>query len=154
FDTIVVQESLGHQHNVIHPFPQGGHLDDDDGQAKVQVLSKFSIGYGLLRIPVRGRDYAGVAGNLLPAPDPLKALLLEKTQQLHLNLCWQLTDFVEEECAPGGAFNVPFTLRVRTCERAFFVAEELALEQVFRDGVAVDGCKRAAILCAPPMDRL
>src|SRR5262245_65293230 len=41
-----------------------------------------------------------------------------------------------------------------TGERAFFMAEELAFEQVLGDGVAVDGDERAVLLRAPAVERL
>jgi hypothetical protein len=147
-DTIIVQEILRHQDDVVPPLPQWGNLDDNHGQAKVQVLSKLPASHhGLLQVPVRGREHAGVAVNLLPAADALEALLLEKAQELHLDRRRQFTNLVEEERAPFGAFDVPFALRVSTRERAFLVAEEFALEQVLRDRVAV-GCS-----CTPRLLR-
>ena len=77
--------------DVVPPFPPRGHLDDHNGQAKVQVLSKLPAGNGLLQVPVRGRQDAGVALNLLPASNALEALLLEKAQELHLDRGRQLT---------------------------------------------------------------
>jgi hypothetical protein len=68
---------------------------NSSGQAKVQVLSKLPAGDGLLG-PVRGRENAGVALNLLPAPDALGTLLLEKAQELHLYRRRQLTNLVQE----------------------------------------------------------
>jgi hypothetical protein len=58
------------------------NLDDHNSQAKGQALSKLPAGRQLLQVPVRGREDAGVTGNLLPAPDPQKALLLEEAQDI------------------------------------------------------------------------
>ena len=98
------------------PAPAGGNLDDHNGQAKVQVLSKLPAGNGLLQVPVRGRDHAGVALNLLPAPYALEALLLEEAQELHLDRRGQLADLVQEERTSGGGFDVPLALGVSTRE--------------------------------------
>jgi hypothetical protein len=125
------------------PAPAGGDLDDNNGQAKVQVLSEASAGDALPEVPVRGREDAGVTRNLLPASDSLEALLLEKAQELHLRRRRQFTDLVKEERAPRGGLDVPYALRVSARERALLVTKEFALEQVLRDRVAVDGDERA-----------
>jgi len=57
-------------------------LDDNDRQVKVQVLPELPAGGGLLHAPIRGRDDAGVALDLQPAPDALEALHLERRRQL------------------------------------------------------------------------
>ena len=132
-NTIVVQEVLRHEDYVVSPLPQGANLDDDHRQAKVQVLSKLPAGHGLLQVPIRGREDAGVARNLLPAADALETLLLEKAQELHLDRRRQLANLIEKERASGRGFDVPLALRVGTRECAFLVAEEFALEQVLRD---------------------
>src|SRR5208283_1756620 len=154
FDAIAAQEGFCDHDNVVPPLPQRGHLDDDNGQAKVQVLAEFPAGGGFLQVPVRGRDDASVALNLLPAPYSLEAFFLKKAQKLHLDRRWQFADLIEEERAPRGGLDMPFAQRVSTRERAFLVAEEFALEQVLRDRVAVDGDERAALLRAQPVESL
>ena len=133
-DAVAVQESLRHL---------GGRLDHHNRQAKVQILPELPAGDALLQVSVRGRQDAGVAVNLLPAPNPLEALLLEIAQKLHLDRRRQLADLVEKERAPGGGFDMPFALRVCAREGALLVAEKFALQQVLRDRVAVDGDERA-----------
>jgi hypothetical protein len=108
--------------------PQRGHRDDDHGQAEVQVLAKLPAGDGLLKVPVGGRQDAGVARNLIPSPNTLEAFLLKKPQKLHLDRCRQLTDLIQEERAARGGLDMPFALRVGIRKRAFLVAEEFALE--------------------------
>jgi hypothetical protein len=49
----------------------------------------------LLQVPVRGREDAGVADNLLPSPDPQEALLLE-CRMFDLDRHRQLTDLIQE----------------------------------------------------------
>src|ERR1019366_10499492 len=111
-DTIVTQESLRHQDGIVPPLPQRGHLDHNNGQAKVQILTEFPAGGGFLQVPVRGRDDARVALNLLSAPNTLEAFLLKKSQELHLDRRWQFADLIEEERAPRGGLDMPFAQRV------------------------------------------
>ena len=51
----------------------------------------------------------------------------------------QVADLVEEECSAVGGFELPSLELVGARERAFFVAEQLALEQIARDSGAVHG---------------
>src|SRR5271165_1788536 len=133
---------------------RGGDLDDDHGQAEVQVLAKLPAGNGLLKVPVGGRQDAGVARNLIPSPNTLEAFLLKRPQKLHLDRRRQLTDLIEEERAARGGLDMPFALRVGIGKRAFLMAKEFAFEQVLRDRVAVDGDERTALLRTQAMERL
>ena len=78
------------------------------------------------------------------APDRVKALFVERAQDLGLCLQAHVADFVEEERAAIGALECSAHLRrmirvaipvVRSCTMA--VAEEFRLDEVFRDGGAV-----------------
>src|SRR6185369_11334215 len=75
-NSIIVEERFRHQDDVIPPLPQRGDLDNNNCQAKVQVLSELPASGQLLQVPVCSRDDTGVALNLLPSSDALEALLL------------------------------------------------------------------------------
>jgi hypothetical protein len=62
----------------------------------------------------------------------------DRAQQLGLSLEREISDLVEEERAFVGALEASFLLLQRTGERALLVAEELALDEVLRDGGAVE----------------
>src|ERR1035437_3789521 len=47
------------------PAPAPGHLDDHNCQTKVQILAELPAGSQLLQVPVRGREDARVALDLL-----------------------------------------------------------------------------------------
>src|SRR5205814_884140 len=64
----------------------------------------------------------------------------------------QLADLVEEERSVVGLLEEPCPVRDGIGERAALVAEELALEQILRDGAAVHGDERAAAPARPAMD--
>src|SRR5262245_59369649 len=90
--------------------------------------------------------------NLLSSPHPLKTLLLEETQQLHLNGRREFAYLIQEKCTAASCFQQALALNVRPGERAFFVAEELTFQEVFRDCVAVDRDKRAILATATTMN--
>ena len=64
---------------------------------------------------------------------------LEHAQELHLQLRRHLRDLVEEQRPPVGALEVPLMHAVGAGEAAPLVPEQLALDQVRRDGPAVEG---------------
>ena len=67
---------------------------------------------------------------------------LEHAQQLHLQLHRHLGDLVEEDRAAVGALEEAFVLPVRAREAAALVAEQLALDELRRDGAAVQRQER------------
>ena len=89
---------------------------------------------------------------LLSSAHPLQALFLKKPEKLHLNGAWKLANFIQKEGAATGCFQQPFALNVRTGKGAFFVAEQLTLQKVFGNGVAVNGDKRAVLMRAATMN--
>ena len=70
---------------------------------------------------------------------------LKKAQQVGLQLHRQIADFIEEQGAAVGRLNTSDLALVGAGERAFFVAEQLGLDQVFRDGAAIDRDKRLGV---------
>src|SRR5262249_20995922 len=64
-----------------------------------------------------------------------------------------LAYLVEEQRAPVGQLELSFALGDRAGERAARVAEQLALQQLERDGREVDGDQQALLSRATPVDR-
>ena len=75
-------------------------------------------------------------------PSAHDLVLLQDTQQLDLRAERQIADLVEEERAPVGGLEPSGLARQRARERALLVAEQLALDQRFGEGAAVDGHER------------
>ena len=84
----------------------------------------------LLEVAVGRGDDAHVDGDLLLPADRLDAALLERAQQLRLQIDRQLADLVEEQRAAVGALERALAIRVGAGERAFDVTEQLRLDQV------------------------
>ena len=91
-----------------------------------------------LEIAVGRGDDAHVDLDAAPRADALDDLILQHAQQLGLQRRRQLADLVEEHRAAVGQLEPAALLRDRAGERAALVAEQLALEQRFRKGGAVD----------------
>ena len=91
--------------------------------------------------------------HLLASPDAGKPLLLQEPEQLHLNIRWQLTDLIEKQRAAVRCFDQSFPLHVRASEGAFLMPEQLTLEQVLGDRVAVDRDEGPVFARTAPMNR-
>ncbi len=72
------------------------------------------------------------------ATQPVERLAIEHAQQFHLGLQLQFADFVEEQRALVGHFEQARLGSVGAAERAFFVSEQFAFDQVLGERSAVD----------------
>src|SRR5689334_349730 len=94
------------------PFSQRGQLYDDNLQPEIKILAELTLGHARFEIGVgRGND-ARINLNLLPAAHPLKSLVLQESQQLHLNGKRQLADFVQEKRSSFSAVNQTLPLNM------------------------------------------
>src|SRR5690242_8248754 len=95
---------------------------------------------------MRGTDDPHVDRNLGPTADAFYDTLLQEAQQSGLQGSEQIADLIEEQGCLVCEVELAGSLFYRACESPFFVAEQLRLEQIFRDGRTVDGYK---LLCTP-----
>ncbi len=119
----LLQEILGQKIDIVSAIAQRRQLEDDHGQPEVQVLPEFSVRHRLFEIGVGGGDHPGIDLDFLPAADPLKALFLQKAEQLDLNRGWKFADLVQEQSAAAGTFDQPLALSMSAGKGALFVAE-------------------------------
>ena len=143
---------------VFHMFAQGRHMDVEDVESIVEVGPQLALGNGLAGIAVGGRQHAHVHVLLGARAQPAQLALLENTQQLGLRAGGHLADLVQQQRAPGSQLEAAGPPLDRAGEGALLMAEDLALDQRFRNGGAVDrdkgplacaGSARAG--CAPPV---
>src|SRR6185295_14845098 len=102
-------------------------------------LTEIAAADLFLEVPVRRGDDADVDLLRLAVPDADDHPLLQRAEQLDLEVQRELADLVEEEGALVGDLELARAAHDRAGERALHVPEELALDQVLRDGAAVDG---------------
>src|SRR5215831_4035409 len=88
----------------------------------------------------------------MSASHPLKTLLLKKSQQLDLNGRRKFAYFVKEKSTAAGCLQQSLALNVCAGKRSLFVTEQLTFQQVLRNGVAVNGDKRAILATATAMN--
>src|SRR4029079_19256554 len=129
---------------VVAALAQRRHRDRHHLQAEVEVLAEAALANGAVEALIGRRDDARVRLDHLGAADAAELTLLEHAQELHLELDRHVADLVQEEGAAGGGLEAAGAALGRAGERAALVAEELALEQVARDGGAVERDERPA----------
>ncbi len=103
-----------------------------------EILAEAAILDRSFEVLIGGGDNADVDFNFAVAAETIEGLAVEHTQQLDLSLRLQFADLVEEERALVGEFEEPGLGGIGAAERAFFVSEEFALDQVFGKRGAVD----------------
>ena len=99
------------------------------------------------------RDQPHIGADRLVAPDALERLLLEHAQHLGLGGRRHVADLVQEQRAPRALLELADAAAVGPGEGALLVAEQLALQQVLRDGGAVEGQERRLGARAVLVDR-
>jgi hypothetical protein len=85
------------------------------------------------------------------ASDRPHRALLQHPEQFHLHGQRHFADFVEEDGAAAGHFEESALVLIGSCESSLQIAEELALQQSFREGSAIyrderfSGARRADV---------
>src|SRR5262249_16723974 len=149
-----VDERLYEQLQIFFPLAQRREAEGEDVEPIEQILAQLALLDRILRFQVRRRDDADV-DRLLGAPaEPPELPLLQHAEQLHLRGRRHLADLIEEERAAIGELEAALPPIGRAGERAFLVAEDLALEKRLGNRGAVDRHERKRGARAELMNRL
>src|ERR1700679_983628 len=124
--------------NIDLPLPQGWNIERHHVQAIVKIFAKGALLQRRAQILIGGGDYAYVNVPRGVAAQPLEYTLLQNTQQLHLNRARHVADFIQKYSSGIRLFKLTGLCGIGAGERAFLVAEQLALHQVFRNRRTVD----------------
>src|SRR5215217_2477325 len=136
---VLVEEELAQHDDVLAALAQGRQLQGDDVEPVVEVLAEGVPLHLVLEHLVRGGDDTDVHRLAPVVADLVDDLLLERPQELHLELERHLANLAQEEGAADGRLELARLGGHRAREGALHVAEQLALQQVLGDGAAVDG---------------
>src|SRR5690606_23741210 len=126
--------------------------DGHDGQAMIHVLPQLPLLERLPHVLVRGGDDANVDGDLLLSAESPERPLLERPQELDLDVRLHLGDLVEEERPAVGELEASGLLVDGPGKGAFLVPEQLVLQDLPRERAAVDGDERPLPSFRPLMD--
>ncbi len=140
--TKVSYEMFCEQQDIVATIAQRGQFQGHDVQSKIEVFPKLFFGDHLGQVLVGGGDDACVGGDRFGAAHADDDFFLEGPQQLRLSSQAEVTDFVQEQRAAGRQFEFTDSRIAGVGESAFFVSEQFAFQQSFRDGGAVDCHKR------------
>src|SRR5438270_3439630 len=152
---VPAQEVLRQRPDVLGPVPQ---RRDDDAQ-HVQPVEEIGAEAPRVRCIANGavgrRHDAGVHRAGPARPQARHRALLQRAEELRLQVERQLDDVVEQERATVGQLEFPrAAARAGAGECPGLVAEELALEQLPRNRRAVDRDERAVAPRPAAVDRL
>ena len=138
--------------DVLQALAKRGHRNGHDAQPIVEILSETARRDELVEPAVRRRDDADADADRLLAADALQLAVLQDAEQLRLRRLVQVADLVEEDRPAVGQLEPAAPQRRRAGERPLLVAEQLALDQLGRDGRAVDLDERPGRERTLPMD--
>ncbi len=113
----------------------------------------MAFGHGVVRIAIGGGEHADVHLLLNARAQAAELALFQHAQQLGLGAGGHLADLVEQQRAALGQLEAAGAPLDRAGECAFFMAEDLALDQRLGNGRAVDGNKGVGLARAQVVER-
>jgi hypothetical protein len=113
-------------------------FDADDVEAVIEVGAEFPLIGQRLQVFLGGGDDPAGDGNQLVGAEPFDDPFLQDAQQLDLHGHRHRLDFIEEQGAAAGVFDLADAPFLGAGEGAGFVAEEFAVEQAVGHAAAVE----------------
>ncbi|MDT4834630.1 hypothetical protein FQZ97_682740 [compost metagenome] len=148
------QDLLHHEFEVAS-LAQRGQAHHQAVEAVVEVFAEVAARDHVLDVLVGGADHGHVHVHFLASPQRADPALLQHAQQPRLQVLGHVTDFVEEQRAAVGLQDLADgALLARTGEGAFFIAEQLGLDQRLGNRCAVDRNEGLTGTVRVTMDRL
>ncbi len=148
------RQDVPHQRGqVIHALLERRQVDGDHAQPVCEVLAEGLLRDRLGELAVGGRHHAHVDHDVVGSADAVDAVILEHAQELDLGGERQLGDLVEEERAAVRGLDAAHAPGAGVGVEARLVAEELALDQAFGQGAAIDRDERAVAPLAEAVQR-
>ncbi|MNP40409.1 hypothetical protein D3C76_1340500 [compost metagenome] len=134
----LLHEIAGQQQDVLAAFAQGRHFDVEDVEAIEQVFAEQAFADHFFQVAVGRAEDPHVDLDLTVPAHPAKAAIVEKPQELGLQIGRHLANLVEKHRALVGQFHQPrLAAPLRAGEGAGGVAEQFAFGEVLRQCRAV-----------------
>src|SRR5581483_7902571 len=116
--------------DALHALPERRRVDPEADDPVVEVLAQLARPDEGLEVRVRRADEAEVGRDLERLAHGEDPLLLERAQELHLEVELELAHLVDEERPAVGVTHEAELVPGRSRERALLVAEELRFEEL------------------------
>src|SRR5207302_3224376 len=113
--------------NVLAALAQRRQANLESVDAEIEIFPKLILLNHFPEVPVGGAEDAHAGAEWLRLTDAADFPRLQEAEQFDLDVLVQLADFVQEQRSAIGHFEEAFMIAVGTRERAFAVAEQLAL---------------------------
>src|SRR5690348_11540643 len=110
-------------------FRSGRYEDRDDVNAIVEILAEAAGTDHGFQVLVRGGQQAEIDGLRGATAQPLNCVLFKDAKQLSLKFNAERRNFVKKQRPSMSELNLTGTRGMSASESAFFVAEELGLNQ-------------------------
>ena len=150
---VPAKEMLGQQRNVVPPFPQRGQGNRHDVEPVVQVLAEAARLDFVLERFIGGGDHAHIHADRLGVAESFELPFLQHPQQFDLQFGGHAGNFIKEDRPAVGGLEPAGLVFDRPGEGAFDVPEQLAFQQVFVQGAAIDADIWAGRAVAAFVDR-
>src|SRR3984893_16356411 len=105
---MLLQEIFDQYRDVFAAFAQGRHIDRQDIDPIVEVVTKTSIANHRAQIAIRGCNHTNIDGNLVSSAYTANSPFLQSAQKLCLHADVKLGNLVEKERAAIGNFEQSF----------------------------------------------
>src|SRR6266850_4807356 len=134
----LLQEGPCQLGDILLAFTQGRDADGDDLEPEIEVLAEPAAADQLLEVGVGRRQYAHVDPHLAAPSHAHELPFFQDTQEFGLREQIHVADLVEEDRTAVGKLEFPLLSPDRPGERPPLVPEQLALDEIDRDGRTVD----------------
>ena len=128
--------------HVLAAFTQGGQAQANHIEAMVQIFAEHAVLDALLQVLMGRSNHAQVGLDRIVAAHAVKMTVAQYAQQAGLQVRRHVANFIKKQRSALGLFKAAPAHGLRASKCTAFVAEQLALQQIFGDGCSVDGNKR------------
>jgi hypothetical protein len=149
----LADEMIYQQRNIVSALAKCRQFDPEHIQPVKEIGPKATLLDGLLEVPVRGGHTAEVDLNWLVTTHPNDLTFLQHAEKVRLSLQADIADLIQEDRSSLGDLELPFLAVLGAGEGSFFVTEQLAFQQSFRQCAAVNYHQRMKLSGARMMDR-
>src|SRR5271165_5505906 len=121
---------------------QRGHMNIENVEPVIEVLTQFSVGHSVIRNLVGGGEHADIDRGFDFTAEAAQFVVLEYTQQLGLRAYRHFANFVEQQRSAFGQLKTAGAAFQRSRKCAFLVAKNFAFDQGFGNGRTINRYKR------------